>query len=256
MQLKGPLSNCTFGSLFEGKVKRRLVLMKKLIPLLLILLALQVWGKGTHKNNDHIITKFKSDASKKIAFTFDACESKKPAYFDTAIVNYIIANKIPVSIFLSGRFAKRNAAMIRKLSKYDFIEFENHSMNHNNHMDRMKDSQVVKEVLDDQKLVAKLTGRKPEYFRFPAGNYDAHALHLVDSLGLKVVHWTYASGDPDKHFTSDILVNEVNTMTKPGNILIFHINGRGWNTGKALPTICKDLKEKGYQFVKLDEVVR
>ena len=64
-------------------------------------------------------------------------------------------------------------------------------------------------------------------------------------MRLKVVHWTYASGDPDKNIKAPALENEINEMTKPGDILIFHINGRGWSTGKALPEIVKELHAKG-----------
>ena len=204
-----------------------------------------------------MVTTFPDNGPKKVALTFDACQSKTPAYFDKTILNYIIENKIPVSIFLSGRFAKQNEAEVKYLAAhYPFIEFENHSMNHINHMERLSDAKVISEVADNEKLVAAITGRKPEYFRFPAGNYNQHDLELVNKLGLKVVHWTYASGDPDKHILAPALENEINTMTKPGDILIFHINGRGWSTGKALPEIIKELRAKGYTFVRLEDVVK
>jgi peptidoglycan-N-acetylglucosamine deacetylase len=207
-------------------------------------------------NKGKVVTTFSDKGPKKVAFTFDACQSKTPAFFDKTILNYIIANKIPVSIFLSGKFALQNEAEIKYLAKnYPFIEFENHSMSHNNHMERLSDAKVIKEIRDNEKLVTSMTGRAPKYFRFPAGNYNQHDLDIVNQLGLKVVHWTYASGDPDKHISAIALENEVNQLTKPGDILIFHINGRGWNTGKALPEIVKNLKSKGYNFVRLQEVV-
>jgi peptidoglycan/xylan/chitin deacetylase (PgdA/CDA1 family) len=227
--------------------------MKKLAVMLFCLISLEAFAAGSGK----VVTNFPDPGPKKVALTFDACESKTAAYFDMSILNYLIENKIPASIFLSGRFARRNEAEIKEIAaKYPFIEFENHSMNHNNHMERLSDKKVISEVADNEKLVASITGRKPAYFRFPAGNYNQHDLDLVNGLGLKVVHWTYASGDPDKNITAPALENEINTMTKPGNILIFHINGRGWSTGKALPEIVKDLKAKGYTFVRLEDVVK
>jgi peptidoglycan-N-acetylglucosamine deacetylase len=226
--------------------------MKTILYSIFLVVSLSAFGAGKAK----VVTSFSDPGPKKVALTFDACQSKTPAHFDTAILNYIIANKIPVSIFLSGKFALENEAQIRYLAKhYPFIEFENHSLSHNNHMDRMNDKQVIREIAENEKLVTSVTGRKPKYFRFPAGNYNQHDLELVNRLGLKVVHWTYASGDPDKHITAPALEKEVGSMTRPGNILIFHINGRGWSTGKALPVIINDLKGKGYTFVKLDEVV-
>jgi peptidoglycan/xylan/chitin deacetylase (PgdA/CDA1 family) len=216
-------------------------------------------GKGVSVSKERPITHFQQPANvsgKVVAFTFDACESKKPSYFDEGILNYLVKNKIPASIFLSGKFARRNATEIRKLKKDNFIEFENHSLDHYNHMEKLSRAQVIHEIEANEKLVTSITGRKPEYFRFPAGNYNAEDLHIVDSLGLKVVHWTYASGDPDKHINADKLTNEVLTKTRSGDILIFHINRRGWHTAEALPRIVEGLKAQGYTFVKLDQVIK
>src|SRR6266540_4460590 len=75
-----------------------------------------------------VVTHFNSEGTKKVGLTFDACQSKTPAHFDKAILDYIVANKIPVSIFVSGRFALENEKQIRFLARnYPFIEFENHS---------------------------------------------------------------------------------------------------------------------------------
>ncbi len=228
--------------------------MKRLMLILFCCIATGAMAAG-HKAK--VVTTFIDNGPKKVALTFDACQSKTPAYFDKSILNYIIENKLPVSIFLSGRFARQNEAEVKYLAQnYPFIEFENHSLNHINHMERLSDAKVIHEVADNEKLITSMTGRAPEYFRFPEGNYNARDLQLVNQLGLKVVHWTYASGDPDKHITPIALENEINTMTKPGNILIFHINGRGWSTGRALPEITKELRSKGYSFVRLEDVVK
>jgi len=228
--------------------------MKRLILFMFCCIATGAMAVGS---NARVVTTFADNGPKKVALTFDACQSKTPAYFDKSILNYIIENKLPVSIFLSGRFARQNETEVKYLAKnYPFIEFENHSLNHINHMERLSDAKVISEVADNEKLVTAMTGRAPEYFRFPAGNYNAHDLQLVNGLGLKVVHWTYASGDPDKHITPVALENEINTMTRPGDILIFHINGRGWSTGKALPEMVKELHDKGYSFVRLEDVVK
>jgi hypothetical protein len=50
-----------------------------------------------------------------------------------------------------------------------------------------------------------------------------------------------------------MLVDHVIRNTKPGSILIFHANGRGYKTGEALPEIVRILKQKGYRFVRLED---
>jgi peptidoglycan/xylan/chitin deacetylase (PgdA/CDA1 family) len=204
--------------------------------------------------SSRIITHFSDD--KRIALTFDACERGKVVHFDKKLLDFIIANKIPVSIFLSGEFVKSNRTEIEKLKAYPFIEFENHSLHHFKDMRKLSDAKVNKEIAENEKIVAGITGKKPRYFRFPGGNCDERTIKLVNAQGLKVVHWTYASGDPDKHVSSKNLVDDALARTKGGDILIFHINGRGVHTADAIPQIYKGLQEKGFVFAKLDQVVK
>ena len=44
------------------------------------------------------------------------------------------------------------------------------------------------------------------------------------------------------------MIKHVVARTKPGSILLFHANGRGWNTASALPRIIAALRAKGYTF--------
>jgi peptidoglycan/xylan/chitin deacetylase (PgdA/CDA1 family) len=71
----------------------------------------------------------------------------------------------------------------------------------------------------------------------------------------RVVHWTFASGDPDSSITPSRLTRWVLAKTRPGSILIFHINGRGWSTGRALPGIAAELRKRGYVFVKIEDAL-
>jgi len=40
-----------------------------------------------------------------------------------------------------------------------------------------------------------------------------------------------------------------------GSIIVFHINGRGWKTSEALPSILQQLRERGFRFVQLSELM-
>ncbi len=188
-----------------------------------------------------------------IAITFDACETKTPSYFDQPILNFLIKEKIPCTIFISEKFARRNSAEIKRIVSLGFIEIENHSVNHIQHMERLSKNDVLREI--DDKVLQEITGKKTKYFRFPAGNYNDKTLKLVEKQ-FKVVHWTFASGDADKRISPPMLTQWVLSKAKARSILIFHINGRGYSTGKALPEIIKGLSLKGYKFVKLEDAIR
>lgn len=191
-----------------------------------------------------------------IALTFDACETRTPSSFDRKIVDYLLAEQLPFTVFVSGRFARRNAEQLKVLAAYPTVEIENHSLNHIQHMERLGEAEAIREVVEAERLLAAITGRNPHFFRFPAGNYDQRTLNLVEGLGYRVVHWSFASGDPDQYLTPKRLTAWVLAKARPGDILIFHINGRGYSTGDALPGIVQQLRQWGYRFVRLDELLR
>ena len=198
----------------------------------------------------HIVTQLPTK-DKVVALTFDACETLTPSHFDSTILDYLLAEKIPFAVFATGKFAVRNRTELQKLSRLDFVEIENHSYNHPEHLERLKEEEIADEIKRTDDTLAAITGKRSKYFRFTAGNCDERSLKIVEGLHYQTVHWSFESGDPDKHATPEHLIEWVLLKTKPGNILIFHINGRGYSTGKALPAIADALKKKGYRFVKL-----
>lgn len=196
-------------------------------------------------------------AGARVALTFDACEGRgKPAYFDQAILDYLTAEKLPFTVFATGLFANRNRAQLAELAKSPLVEVENHSFDHPQHMERLSQDRVRAQIADTDAVIAGITGRQPLFFRFPAGNYDAATLATVEASGHKVVHWSFASGDPAPGLQPGHLKNWVLSKTRPGDILIFHVNGRAPATAKALPEIVAQLRRRGVQFVRLDEVLK
>lgn len=192
---------------------------------------------------------------KVIALTFDACETKTPSYLDEKIVSFLLSEHIPFTIFVSGKFGRRNADKLRSLASTGLVELENHSLSHVQHMERLSDEAITREVQECEALLTDIAGRRSLFFRFPAGNYDQRSLGIIENLGYQVVHWSFASGDPDKQLSPQRLSAWVLGRARPGNILIFHVNGRGYSTGAALPQIVAELRNRGMQFVRLDSVL-
>jgi peptidoglycan-N-acetylglucosamine deacetylase len=190
-----------------------------------------------------------------VALTFDACETRTPSYFDSTILQYLLGRRIPFTLFVGGKFALRNREALRRLSRLDFVEIENHSFSHIQHMERLSDSEFVREVQSNEDTLFSIIGRRTKFFRFPGGNYNPRALRRVEGMGYRVVHWSFASGDPDRRITAARLESSVIARTRPGSILIFHINGRGYGTGRALPGIVDALGKKGYRFVRVEEYI-
>src|SRR5262249_36949370 len=93
-------------------------------------------------------------------------------------------------------------------------------------------------------------------FRFPFGACDERSLKAVNDAGLLAIQWSIASADPVPLQTSEKIVNAVMSRVRTGSILIFHANGRGWHTAEALREIIPRLREAGYRFRKVTELLK
>ena len=228
--------------------------MRRHLPLRVVA-ALMVAGLATPAIAE-VVTRLPT-TDKVVALTFDACEAPNaPATFDQRLLAELEQAGLPFTVFPSGLFAKRNRDELARIARSPLVEVENHSYSHPAHMERLSPDRIARQVADTDRLIEAITGRKPRFFRFPGGNYDAAALAEVEATGHTVVHWTFASGDPGKGLTPEHLAQWVLFKTRPGSILIFHINGRAPATASALPHIVAALKAKGYRFVRLDDLLK
>ena len=192
---------------------------------------------------------------KVVALTFDACQAREAAAFDKPLLDYLLARKLPFTLFVSGRFAETNAADLQRLALEPQVEFGNHAWDHPNTMDTFTPEAVQRQAQRADTEIEAITGRAPRFFRFPAGNHNAAGLAAIEAMGMPVVHWRWASGDPSRAETAGRLHDRVLRLVEPGDILIFHINGRGWHTAEALPRIVESLEAEGYRFVQLSDYI-
>ena len=202
------------------------------------------------------VTRLPAGHGPAIALTFDGCEAKgQPAWLDKTIVATLEAEKVPATFFVTGLFARRNATELARLSATGLIEVENHSWDHPAHFEKLPTERQDAEISDTGREIESITGKTPRFFRFPGGHYDAAALERVEAAGLRVVHWSWESGDPAKGLAPEHLKAWVASKTRAGDILIFHVNGRATATAAALSQMLSGFRAKGFRFVRLDALL-
>jgi peptidoglycan/xylan/chitin deacetylase (PgdA/CDA1 family) len=190
-----------------------------------------------------------------VALTFDACQAGERMRLDHGITDFLVERRISFTVFMGGRFARDNADDVRELARYDFVSIQNHSWSHPRDMRVLDDERVRSEVTRTEATLLAVTGRRPTLFRFPGGNADERTVALVHALGYQVVHWRWAEGDPAPTVDAERLVAQTLERTRAGDILIFHVNGRGWHTAEALPRIVDGLTARGFRFVTVAEML-
>lgn len=191
---------------------------------------------------------------KRIAITFDACSFVHTSKVDRKLVQILINKHVPATLFLGGKWVEDQPQEAKYLASIPFFEIANHSFHHP-HLTRMSASSIRRELERAQEVIKKVTGKTPQYFRAPYGEYDKTLVKVAASLGLTTVQFDLASGDPDKHITANRLSRWVIRKARGGSIIVMHINTHGWHTAEALPTIIQTLRQRGYEFVTVSELL-
>lgn len=211
---------------------------------------------------------------KLIALTFDLCEAEsKTSGYDAGIVNYLEFNKIKATFFAGGKWMRSHPEETMKLMADPLFEIGNHSWNHANFrkLDREKAlnqvlwTQAQYELLWEElqkkrfshatETRAKEIPGVPRLFRFPFGACNHDVLKLIQDLGLPSIQWDVVSGDPAKSRSAAAIARTVLTKARSGSIIVFHANGRGYGTAESLPLFVPKLKEAGFDFVTVSEML-
>lgn len=209
----------------------------------------------------------------KVALTFDADMTyamqarlqtgKVSSYYNQKIIDLLTAQNIPATIFMTGLWAKNYPKVSKTLAENPLFEIGNHSYSHSafNHpcfkLPPLGESQKEEEFKLSQETILKTTGSEPKLFRFPGGCYQKQDLELAQKYGLTVIGWDVNSRDAF-NVDKNQITQAVKKETQPGSIIVLHLHG-GKNapaTAEALPEIIALLKEKGYNFVKVSELLK
>ncbi|MBI5754276.1 polysaccharide deacetylase family protein [Candidatus Peregrinibacteria bacterium] len=208
---------------------------------------------------------------KNISLTFDAdmtASMQKKLFnkqikslYDKKITDTLEQTGTPATIFITGLWAQTYPEETKSISQNPLYEIANHSLTHSGFTKNCYGLTIVtdknKELIETQKILNNLTGITPKYFRFPGGCYEQKDLEIVNNAELQAIGWDAISGDAFQPNSQKIINNVLNRTTN-GSIIVMHLNGahNAPATSKALPTIIKKLKEKGYTFVKLSELLK
>ncbi len=192
--------------------------------------------------------------SRKIALTFDACPTSKLEEYDDKLVDVLIREQVPATLFMSGRWVEKNPGKAKFLASQPQFEIAAHSYYHP-HMIEKTDERDLRELNRTQVEIRNVTGKTPIYFRPPFGEADERVARLAADTGLITVQYDIASGDADPNISRRSLVRWVLSKAQAGSIVVFHMNRNTVHTAEALPEIIYGLRKKGFKLVTVGELL-
>ena len=193
--------------------------------------------------------------SRKIALTFDACATHAPAEYDERVIETLLRENVPATLFLSGRWVQKNYKTAQFLVGLPQFEIANHTYSHP-HLTALSDDHVHRELVSAQTVLERLTGKLPRYFRPPYGEVDERVARIAATAGLATVQFDLASGDPDPTLTASRIARAVLKNAQGGSIVVFHMNRKGVHTAEMLPAIISGLRQKGFTLVTVGELLQ
>lgn len=203
------------------------------------------FGKTSRKIPVYSVSMAEED--KAIALTFDAAWGADKTLKIIEILKEYDAN---ATFFLVGFWIDKYPDETKAIASAGF-DIGNHSENHLN-MPRLSREKIVEEIQSVNKKVYDLTGKTPTYFRAPFGDYDNSLMTALEDLGMVGVQWSIDSLDWKGLSAKDIVARIV-PKAKSGDIVLFHNNSD--HVLDALPIVLEALKNKGFKFVALSQMV-
>lgn len=212
---------------------------------------------------------------KRVAFTFDLCEQPfEISGYQGDIFEFLRENSVPATIFAGGKWLVTHPERAQQILGDPLFEIGNHAWEHRNL--RVASPEARLSEIDgavasyaatyrnlkqrsclarDGRPASEVAASRQSLFRFPFGACTAAAIADVESRGLLAVQWDVSSSDPWPGLTVDAMIANVSKQVRPGSIVLFHANGRGFKTAQALPALVQRLRAQGYQFVTVSQLL-
>ena len=206
-------------------------------------------GVGERKDIANVYS-HKENCDMKIALTFD----DGPHGTKTEIILDILKkHSVPATFFVLGENVEKHPDIIkREISEGH--EIGNHTYSHLAISDK-NISNMADEILRAENAVYEIAEYRPKLFRPPEGRCNESIASVAASLDYSVILWNIDTRDW-AHTSRDNIVNMILNNIESGDIVLFHdsISGRS-STADALEIIIPRLKEKGYVFVTVSELL-
>lgn len=197
--------------------------------------------------------------ARRIALTFDAGGDFGRA---SQLLEVISSYHVPATFFITGSFASRHKSWVKQAVSAGYPIY-NHSWSHP-YFTKLSDADIRRELEQTEEFLLELTGKTTRpYWRPPYGDRNSRVLRVAAEAGFRSVYWTLDSLDSyGDEKSPSFLIERITRAKSPvedpdefldGAIILMHANVRA--TVEALPEIIARLRQRGFTFVTLPQVL-
>lgn len=237
-------------------MKLYVVTAKKLASTLAVVIAfIAVVGFNYSRTN----SVFNAEAKRKLpiysveredkvcAISFDAAWGNEDTH---ELVEILKEYNVKATFFVVGDWVDKYPESVKELNDAGH-DIMNHSNTHP-HMTQISKEKMLSEVEACDEKIEKITGKKPNLFRPPYGDYNDSVIETLKQAGHYTIQWDVDSLDWKDLSANDIYTRVTQKVTN-GSIVLFHNAAK--HTPEALPSILEKLQSDGYKIIKINELI-
>lgn len=184
-----------------------------------------------------------------IAISFDAAWGNE----DTQeILDILKKQDVKATFFMTGGWVESYPDDVKRILE-DGHDLGNHSENHKQ-MSTLSESECREEIMKVHEKVKELTGYEMQLFRPPYGDYNNQVINVTYACGYYPIQWNVDSLDWKDYGVQEIINTVCNHKSLGNGTIILCHNGAKY-TAQALDTMITQLKEKGYEFVPISQLI-
>ena len=231
-------------------MKKSLYLVASVLLLMVIVIE-AVWVNNA-------VPAFAFNTKEKPIYSVDTAEKKVAISFDAAwgadntvkILDILDSYKVNATFFLVGFWVEDHSDLVKEIDRRGY-EIGNHSLNHPN-MSKLSCDQMRNEVLKVNEAIKAITGKTPDVFRPPYGDYNDNVIKTLRECNMHTIQWSIDSLDW-KELGREKLVQRVLKNVQCGDIILFHNNAK--YTPEALPEIIESIQNMGYTITSVGDLI-
>jgi peptidoglycan/xylan/chitin deacetylase (PgdA/CDA1 family) len=198
-----------------------------------------------------------SSAQPVAAITLDACGGA----FDVQLINLLVAQRVPASIFVTKKWLDRNPAGTAALLAHpELFDLQDHGTAHIPAVIGRRVygiagepdmAHVRAEVAGAAQAITQLTGHAPQYYRGATAVYDVAAMRAIEAMGYAIAGFS-VNADAGATLSQSAITARLRSV-KNGDVIIAHMNKPAGATFEAFEVALPELLARGFKFVKLSD---
>ena len=158
--------------------------------------------------------------------------------------------QVKITFFIVGEWADKYPEAVKKIAEHGH-EIGTHSNTHP-HVNNLSLEENISEIKESSEKIEKITGKKPDLYRAPYGEYNNIVIQSATESGYFPIQWSLDTLDYTG-ITGEEMWNRLDGKIANGDIILMH-NGTEY-TADSLELIINNIKNKGYNIVKISDLI-